>query len=122
MQLPARRPAHRGADVRACERGEPEPRPGTLREAGDEDERRAEQRPWRQPEHGAEQVAVSATCEGIKRYGHRAHDEECGAEQHALVAENVRHDKRRDEHRDQRDEQRATDKALLGSTVFVSAA
>jgi hypothetical protein len=36
-------------------------------EARDEDQDRAEQRPRRQPQHGAEQLAVPAAGQGVER-------------------------------------------------------
>jgi hypothetical protein len=85
-----------------------------VREARDQDQRRARNRPRQQPEDGTQQVTVSAAGEGIKRRVHRADDEESSAKDHALVVEHVRHHERRNEHRDQRDEQRGAEDALLG--------
>jgi DnaK suppressor protein len=45
---------------------------------------------------------------------HCADDKKGGAEEHPLIVEHSRHDKRRQEHRDQRDEQRAADDAYFG--------
>jgi hypothetical protein len=114
VELPARRPAQRAADVSGCDRREPEPGARAVREARDEDQRRAQQRPRREAEHGGEQVAVPASREGVEREMHRDDDEEGCTEEHTLVVEHVRHYERRDEHRDQRDEQRRADDALLG--------
>jgi len=45
---------------------------------------------------------------------HRANDEECSTEEHAVVVEYTRHHERRDEHRDERDEQCCADEAFFG--------
>jgi hypothetical protein len=57
---------------------------------------------------------VTAAGERVERQMHGDDDEECGAEEHAVVAEHTRYRERRDEHRDQRDEQCGADESLLG--------
>ena len=113
MHPPAARSAQHAADVGGREPGEPEPDARAVREAREQDQRCAEHRPGRQPEHGAEQVAAPAAGKGVERGVHRPDHDERGAEEHAFVVEHAGHGERRDEHRGQRDEQRNTDDALL---------
>ena len=59
VYLPARRSAQRGAEVRAYERSDPEPRARAVHEARDQDQGRAQQGHGAGG-HGAEQFGVPA--------------------------------------------------------------
>ncbi len=117
VHSPARRPCPSSAAVGDGDRGDPDPRARAVREARDENQCRADEGPRRKPKHGLEQIGIPAPGERIQARVHRADDEECCAEKHALVPEHARDDERSDEHRDQRDQQGRADELLLGVDI-----